>query len=108
MEHHPDTGRRRRIQRVQTELNVVIALGDGRKLPARVMDVSLGGMHLKSATVPEYGTAVTVVGQLQKEEWALLPATVRWFTSAGFGIEFEALTDEQAARLAAFLELTAA
>lgn len=104
-----DSGRRRRVTRVQADLSVVVAFKDGDKRPARVIDLSIGGMHLRCDRVPEYGEVVKVVVQLGSSgDWHFLPGAVRWFTSQGFGVGFEALDQNQARALAAFLDQAAA
>jgi Tfp pilus assembly protein PilZ len=104
-----DSARRRRVVRVRADLRVVIAFKDGDKRPARVLDVSIGGMHVRCDRVPEYGEVVKVVVQLrQSDDWHFLPGAVRWFTSQGFGVGFEGLDETQAAALAAFVEQAAA
>ncbi len=90
--------------RVRADLNVVIAYADGRKVPARVIDVSLGGMHVRSERVPSYGEAVTVIVELLGTEgWHFLPARVRWFSGQGFGLGFERLDARQAKALERFV-----
>jgi len=104
-----DSGRRRRVVRVRADLAVVIAFNDGEKRPARVIDVSVGGMHVRCDRVPEYGELVKVVVQLRSsDDWHFLPGAVRWFTSQGFGIRFEGLDRRQARALAAFVDQAAA
>jgi len=104
-----DSGHHRRVVRVQTDLSVVIAFKDGDKRPARVIDLSIGGMHLKCDRVPEYGEVVKVVVQLRSaDDWHFLPGAVRWFTSQGFGVGFESLDQNQARALAAFVDQAAA
>jgi len=94
---------------VAADLRVVVAHRDGQKTPARVMDVSAGGMHLRSDRVPEYGERLTVVVRLREsDDWNVLPATVRWFSRDGFGIEFDPLDSTQALALARFLDQAAA
>lgn len=104
-----DSGRRRRVVRVRADLRVVIAFKDGDKRPARVLDVSVGGMHVRCDRVPEYGEIVKVVVQLRSsDDWHFLPGAVRWFTSQGFGIGFEGLDRIQAQALAVFVDQAAA
>jgi c-di-GMP-binding flagellar brake protein YcgR len=103
------SGIRRRLVRVRADISVVVAFRDGDKLPARVMDVSAGGMYLRAGRTPQYGEVLTVVVRLgEHRDWSLLPATVRWFTSQGFGVAFESLDAKQAAALAAFVDHVAA
>lgn len=102
------SGQRRRVTRVRTDLHVAVALANGRKLPARVIDVSTGGMFLECGRGPEYGRPVTIVVQLDsRRDWALLPANVRWLTSSGCGVEFSTLTADQARALQEFVEAAA-
>jgi Tfp pilus assembly protein PilZ len=97
------------VLRVRADLRIVVALRDGEKRPARVIDVSTGGMHLQADRVPEYGDPITVVVQLgESEDWYVIPATVRWFSRVGFGVAFEGLDGRQAAALAAFVDEVAA
>lgn len=104
-----DSGRRRRVVRVRADLSVVIAFRDGDKRPARVVDVSVGGMNVRCDRVPEYGEVVKVVVKLHSsDDWYFLPGAVRWFTSQGFGVGFEALDPHQARALAAFVDQAAA
>jgi hypothetical protein len=105
--HH--SGHRRRVHRVRADLGVVVAFKDGDKRPARVIDLSVGGMHLRCDRVPEYGEVVKVVVQLRSSgDWHFLPGAVRWFTSQGFGVGFETLDQKQARALADFLDQVAA
>ena len=52
MQDAPDSSRpsglRRRLSRVRADLSVVVVYASGDKLPARVIDVSAGGMHLRA------------------------------------------------------------
>src|SRR5688572_25833151 len=92
----PESSQRRLIVRVPADLSAVLAFRDGEKKPARVTDVSLGGMNLHCERTPEYGEAIRLILQFNKgEDWHVLPATVRWFSRGGFGIEFDRLDDEQ-------------
>jgi c-di-GMP-binding flagellar brake protein YcgR len=105
----PESGQRRAVTRVQADLRVVLSFRDGEKMPARVIDVSVGGMNLRSDRVPEYGEGLTVVVQLREsDDWHLIPAAVRWFSHGGFGVAFENLNAGQARALAMFVEQSAA
>ncbi len=104
----PPSGQRRRLLRVRADLRVVVALPDGDKQSARVLDVSSGGMLLECATRPAYGDRVTVVVQFAASDWTLLPATVRWFGVRGFGVAFGALDERQAVALERFISAAAA
>lgn len=104
--HHSSTsGLRRTLVRVTTNVGVVVARANGDKWPGRMLDLSVGGMQIACANVPGFAEAVTVVVQLTPQgRWLLLPATVRWFTSRGFGLEFGTLDVQQIAELARFID----
>jgi len=103
------SGRRRLVDRVRADLMIVISLANGDKVQARVVDVSVGGMCVSCVCKPSYGEAITVIVRLdEKSDWVLLPATVRWFTTVGFGLEFRKLSEAQATALAAFVAQAAA
>jgi c-di-GMP-binding flagellar brake protein YcgR len=105
----PESGPRRRVTRIRANLRVVLAFRDGDKQPARVIDISTGGMNLRAARIPEYGESVTVVVQLRESsEWFLLPAVVRWFGRESFGVAFSELDPAQARALAIFIDQAAA
>jgi|SRR6185369_14159932 len=105
----PSSGLRRGVQRVRADLRVVIRFRNGEKHPARVVDVSVGGMNLRADRIPEYGEAITVVVQLREsDDWFLIPAAVRWFSHGGFGVAFENLTPGQARALSTFVDQSAA
>ncbi|HEX7671969.1 MAG TPA: PilZ domain-containing protein [Polyangiaceae bacterium] len=112
MLHSPlphESGQRRQVLRVRADLRVVIALSDGEKIPARVVDLSIGGMNVRADRVPNYGEAVTVIVQLrQSADWYLIPATVRWFLHGDFGVAFENLDMAQSRALATFIDQAAA
>lgn len=107
--HNEKSGQRRRVLRVRADLRVVLALANGEKRPARVVDVSIGGMFLQCERVPAYGEAVTVIVRLREsDDWHLIPATVRWFSGTGFGVAFEGLDQRQSLDLAKFVDQSAA
>jgi len=104
-----ESGQRRQLLRVRADLRIVVAYTDGDKQPARVVDVSIGGMNLRADRVPEYGEGITMIVRLREsEDWHLIPATVRWFSQGGFGVAFENLNAAQARALAAFVDQSAA
>ncbi len=91
---------------MRANLVVAVSRADGSKLPARVVDVSTGGMFLHCAPGPEYGETVTIVVQLQeRNDWVLLPATIRWITTKGCGVEFDDLSEEKARALEEFVKV---
>jgi hypothetical protein len=98
------SGIRRIAVRVPADFSVVVARQGGEKVVARVTDISVTGMHLVGPVVPEYGEQVTIVFRFSlEEEWLLQRATVRWFSKTGFGVEFHALGETQASKLARFV-----
>ena len=99
------SGLRRTLVRVNTDVGLVIARGTGEKWEGRMLDLSVGGMQVACNQTPGFGEALTLVVKLHRGgQWLLLPATVRWFTSRGFGVEFGQLDEKQIAELAQFIE----
>jgi hypothetical protein len=99
------SGLSRRIVRIATDVSVVVARDSGEKAWGRVVDLSLGGMHVASDCVPAYGERVRLLVQLDPTaDWLILPARVRWFTSRGFGVEFDGLDVGQQQAVLAFVE----
>ena len=99
------SGLRRTLVRVSTDVGLVIARGNGEKWQGRMLDLSVGGMQVACRQTPGFGEALTLVVKLHRRgQWLLLPATVRWFTSRGFGAEFGQLDEEQIEELAQFIE----
>jgi hypothetical protein len=100
-----NSGLRRSLVRVTADVGVVVARATGDKWHGRMLDVSVGGMQVACDRVPSFGEELTLVVQLHPGgEWLLLPATVRWFTSRGFGAAFGRLGQEQIAELARFID----
>lgn len=90
------SGARRRGARMATDVAVVVARHDGEKSRGRMLDLSAGGMHVACERVPAYGEPVRILLLLEPgADWLILPATVRWFTSRGFGVEFAGLDGRQ-------------
>jgi hypothetical protein len=86
-------------------VGVVVARTTGEKWQGRMLDVSVGGMQVACDQAPGFGEALTLVVQLRADgSWLLLPATVRWFTSRGFGVAFGMLNEGQIAELARFID----
>jgi hypothetical protein len=103
------SGQRRRVFRVRADVSVLVVHQDDTKRPARLMDVGLGGMHVASPVVPDYGEQVRILVKIDASaEWLLLPSRVRWFTRGGFGVEFESLDQLNALRLAEWVDSLAA
>ncbi len=76
---------RRRISRVGVEFVLELELPDGQRVTGVARDIGLGGMFIEAIQVPAYGSQLTVVlpgGGLK------LPATVRWASGNGMGVQF--------------------
>jgi Tfp pilus assembly protein PilZ len=103
-ERFAPVSQRRRVTRKRTQIPLAIAFSDGQKVPARAIDVSVGGLFLQAERVPEYGEQLTVVVQLYEgADWVLLPVRVRWFAKGSFGVEFGKLSEQQRRDLAILL-----
>jgi len=76
---------RRRISRVGVELVVELELEGGRRLGGIALDVGLGGMFIEAVEVLAYGSQLTV---LVRGGAIKLPATVRWASGNGMGVQF--------------------
>jgi hypothetical protein len=92
------------VERVPANLGVTVAYPNGDKLPARIIDLGIGGMHLEAERAPEYGDAVTVVVRFDESaDSIVLQSTVRWFSRNGFGVAFAELSPAQHRALSAFI-----
>lgn len=91
------------MARVRTQLGVVLACEDARKIPARAVDLGMGGAFVECASPPGYGERLTMLVRVDGGEWVLLPAVVRWVTSRGCGLEFSALDADRRHALATLL-----
>ena len=78
---------RRRISRVGMEIIVEIELADGRRAPGVAQDIGMGGMFVEAAEVEPYGSELTVLVPHAGSSLRL-PATVRWCTDRGMGVQF--------------------
>lgn len=83
------TDQARRVhERFEVELDVVV-LHDGREVPGKTINVSLGGMFIAFQETLPFGAPVKVRVCLPAlKEDADLPATVRWVTPDGIGVQF--------------------
>jgi hypothetical protein len=80
---------RRRHIRIGTKIAVRCRIEGIESFDALATDMGLGGTRLEGATVPEYGTQMTIVAHLPgSSEVSRLPATVRWTGSNLFGVQF--------------------
>lgn len=92
---------RRRISRVGVELVIELELEGGRRVSGVALDVGLGGMFIESVEVPAYGSELTVLisgGALR------LPATVRWSSGNGMGVQFGLLGARETHAVAELVE----
>jgi Tfp pilus assembly protein PilZ len=83
--------RRRLHERFDVELPVVI-LHDGVEIPASTINVSLGGMLIKTERRIAFGANVLVRMELPAlKEPAEIAAVVRWDRDGQIGVQFSAL-----------------
>ncbi|MBW2462246.1 MAG: PilZ domain-containing protein [Deltaproteobacteria bacterium] len=83
------TDQSRRVhERFEVELDVTVLHGD-KELAGKTINVSMGGMFIGFEESLPFGTVVKVRVTLPalKEE-SDLPATVRWVTPEGIGVQF--------------------
>ncbi len=67
----------------------LIVQGHAATIVATVRNLSIGGAFIATRTSPRYGAAVSVrIALPGRVEPSLLPATVRWTSSEGFGVQF--------------------
>ncbi len=79
---------RRVHERFEVELDVTVLHGE-RELTGKTINVSLGGMFIACEESLPFGTSVKVRVTLPAlKESADLPATVRWVTPDGLGVQF--------------------
>ena len=69
-------------------LPIQIEIGGQPAVAAVAADMSLGGFLIKGQSAPAFGTEVTIHADLPGAPGARLPATVRWASPAGFGVQF--------------------
>lgn len=87
----PMTASRRLHERFDVELPVVI-LHDGVEIPASTINVSLGGMLIKTERRIAFGANVLVRMELPAlKEPAEIAAVVRWDRDGQVGVQFSAL-----------------
>ncbi|MEO5377936.1 MAG: response regulator [Magnetococcus sp. DMHC-6] len=82
--------RRRRWERQEYESNMNLRLDDGRLLPGRTLDVSLGGVFLLTKE-PPVNVFLDMRGELllsTNQETLLFPCVVVWVKENGIGLEF--------------------
>ncbi|RLB55692.1 MAG: PilZ domain-containing protein [Deltaproteobacteria bacterium] len=79
---------RRVHERFEVELDVTVLHGE-RELTGKTINVSLGGMFIAFEESLPFGTPVKVRVTLPAlKEASDLPATVRWVTPDGIGVQF--------------------
>ncbi|HEY1697452.1 MAG TPA: PilZ domain-containing protein [Polyangiaceae bacterium] len=80
----------RRCVRVPIELHVTVAApGSGESTTGIARDISVGGVFIETTCAAAFGTPV-VIGFVSPGIGAevLLPATVRWSSATGLGLQF--------------------
>lgn len=79
----------RRHPRKPLHPDIAFQVGDGPRVEASCLDVSLGGMFIETATPAPFNAAITVFMKLPglKQE-ARIAATVRWTKPGGMGVQF--------------------
>lgn len=66
---------------------IVVTIG-GARHDAESRDLSIGGMFVRTALTPAFGTDVTVEITLPNVGVTKIAAIVRWTTPEGFGVQF--------------------
>lgn len=79
---------KRQHPRRPLEVDVTVHHKDGRSLPARSVDMSVGGMFVTASDLPAFGSEVTIEIELPGLGPTRLPAFVRWTKPDGFGVQF--------------------
>ncbi len=82
---------RRVHERVECDLAVVL-LYEGREIPGRTINLSLGGLFISAAEPLPYGTQAKIrltLPALKVE--TEIPVTIRWTTKEGMGMQFGSL-----------------
>jgi type IV pilus assembly protein PilZ len=92
----------RRHPRRALHPKTAFTLGDGAHVPAACRDISLGGAFIESTTLPVFGTTVTVHFELEGQAISI-PATVRWTSPEGFGVQFGLLGARETSLLVGLL-----
>jgi hypothetical protein len=77
----------RKHPRAQISSPVTFQLGDGPRVEARCVDISLGGMFIETDAPASYGTALTIFVRLPGYD-ATIDAIVRWAKPSGMGVQF--------------------
>jgi hypothetical protein len=85
----------RRYARIPIMTEVTIVSGDGHRLSATSVDVSSGGMSLKSSEDMPTGTNVEVSFSLLTLPRVTIRGAVTWRKSKSFGIRFESGDDRR-------------
>ncbi len=101
----------RKHPRTPIHSNVGWSLPGAARVDARCRDISLGGCFLEvgvasGVTPPAFGEAVVIyldlpglVDDAGRQRETIVPATVRWTTSAGMGVQFSPMGARETAAL---------
>jgi hypothetical protein len=79
---------KRQHQRVDVRFEVLCEQEGQPDMKAHARDVSLGGLFIERSPVPAFGVSFTVVTDAMAAKRVRLPATVRWITPEGCGVQF--------------------
>lgn len=80
---------KRKHARYPIRIDVAYQGGDGRRREGRSVDLSLGGMFLVAPRPLRYGTKIALFVHLPGIiEEIRIPATVRWASENGMGVQF--------------------
>ncbi|MCC6523732.1 MAG: PilZ domain-containing protein [Polyangiaceae bacterium] len=83
---------RRRHTRKRVDLEVSYRAAGGERVVAHANDMSMGGMFVRTAPVPAFGSTVELEFLVPGHATAIvLAAVVRWTTPDGMGVQFQLL-----------------
>jgi hypothetical protein len=85
----------RRYARIPIMTDVTVASADGHRLSASSLEISSGGMSLKSAEDMPAGTRVEISFSLLTLPRVAVNATVTWRKTKSFGIRFDPADDRR-------------
>jgi hypothetical protein len=95
---------KRRHPRVPINLPVTCEISGRSPFVATAGDLSVGGLLVRAAEVPPFGTELTIVGDFPGTPGLRLPAVVRWASPGGFGAQFLLLGARETHALIAIMQ----
>jgi type IV pilus assembly protein PilZ len=79
----------RRHTRKEIRFPVDFRCGDGPRVAGVCANLSVGGIFIETSSPAPFASEIAVLVRLpDMEAEASLPATVRWVTAAGMGVQF--------------------